>query len=60
MSDLKTELNANGTVTYWSVYDQVWEQDVQGVPDRELAAMGWVERRLVQEHLKGRDEEGHR
>ena len=34
----------DGTVTYWSVYHQVWVHRAAAVPDCELAAMREQER----------------
>lgn len=48
-----TTLHDDGTVTYWSVYEQVWRERAQSVPDRDLAAMGQEERLRVIEHLGG-------
>ena len=41
----------DGTVSYWSVYEQQWRVRVHGVPDRELAAMSAEERERVMRHL---------
>lgn len=53
MGDLKPTLHTDGTVTYWSTYEQRWVNHARGVPDREYAAMGGAERRMVQSHLDG-------
>jgi hypothetical protein len=45
-------LHKDGTVTYWSVYSQVWERRVSSVPDEEYAAMPEMERTAVFNHLK--------
>ena len=36
---MKLSLHRDGTVTYWSVYQQSWCVHVVRIPDRELAAM---------------------
>jgi hypothetical protein len=42
---LANKYHRNGTITYWSVYRQVWQCDPMGdVPDRELAAWSPEER----------------
>lgn len=48
---IKTTYHRDGTVTYWSVYDQVWIKRAVDVPDQELAAMSSEEREKVQRHL---------
>jgi len=40
-------LHPDGRVTYWSVYAQQWVDTYQRVPDRELAAMSALERRMI-------------
>ena len=52
----KTTYHRDGTITYWSVYSQVWVRRADNVPDRELAAMDRVERTRVQRHLQIRTE----
>lgn len=42
----------DGTVSYWSVYDQSWRVRVAHVPDRELAAMPDRERQRVIRHAE--------
>ena len=39
------------TITYWSVYDQVWERrvDPRLLPDRELSAMAPTDRARVRQ-----------
>jgi hypothetical protein len=61
MNSLKSVCHRDGTVTYWSVYQQSWERRAASVPDRELAAMSEHERHLVQRHLArhGYDETSH-
>ncbi len=41
----------DGTVTYWSVYEQVWVDHAESVPDQDLAAMSDAEREHVVAHL---------
>lgn len=38
MQNYRTTFHDDGTVTYWSVYKQVWVRNVTTVPDAELAA----------------------
>tara|TARA_R100000501_G_C2557897_1_gene69788 strand:+ start:308 stop:496 length:189 start_codon:yes stop_codon:yes gene_type:complete len=45
----------NGTVTYWSVYQQTWIKRARMIPDRELAAMDEDERRRTEGHLSRRE-----
>ena len=40
----------DGTVSYWSVYEQRWLDHAASVPDRELAAMPSAKRRHVMRH----------
>lgn len=47
----KNICHKDGTVTYWSVYNQVWVDRAHYVPDDELAAMGDKERERVKRHL---------
>lgn len=46
----KTTLHRDRTVTYWSVYNQVWCRTMRP-PDRELAAMSEKVRARVKRHL---------
>jgi len=48
---IRPVLHRDGTVTYWSVYEQRWEQHQVGIPDHELAALSPSERKRVQAHL---------
>jgi len=43
-SQMKNQHHNDGTVTYWSVYRQVWVNRATTIPDRELAAMPSSER----------------
>lgn len=47
---LKNKYHRDGTVTYWSVYQQVWARGDR-VSDRELAAMSTEERERTIRHL---------
>jgi len=47
-----TTRHHDGTVTYWSVYEQSWQRRQAHVPDRELAAMSEKERKRVLHHLE--------
>lgn len=49
--EIKTTYHRDGTVTYWSVYNQVWARRASSVPNKELAAMSGDERERVQRHL---------
>jgi hypothetical protein len=51
MTSTKPTMHRDATVTYWSVYGQVWVRRASSVPDRELAAMGDDERARVMRHL---------
>jgi hypothetical protein len=53
---LATTYHSNGTVTFWSVYQQCWVRTAD-VSDRELAAMSSEERERVIRHLPRRDPE---
>jgi hypothetical protein len=44
---VEPKINSDGTVTYWSVYQQTWVWRAYSIPDRELAAMDSTERELV-------------
>ena len=44
-------LNGNGTVTYWSTYDQSWVRWANAISDQELAAMTLEERDATIAHL---------
>lgn len=48
---IKTTYHRDGTVTYWSVYQQRWVSHAADVPDQELAAMSSEEREKVLRHL---------
>lgn len=47
----KTTLHRDGTITFWSVYDQTWRYRTTQIEDRELAAMSAAERARVLRHL---------
>jgi hypothetical protein len=46
----RATLHRDGTVTYWSVYQQVWVRSDR-LSDRELAARGPEERERIERHL---------
>ena len=46
-----TTCHRDGSVTYWSVYQQVWVERARQVPADELAAMSSSERERVLRHL---------
>jgi len=48
----KAVCHRNGTVTFWSVYGQMWVKQALNVPDGELAAMNEAERNKVLRHLR--------
>lgn len=52
MSSLKSVCHRDGTVTYWSTYNQSWERRVPLLPIRELAAMAKPERSRILRHLE--------
>ena len=47
----QTRYHRDRTVTYWSVYEQVWRRHAYYVPDRELAACSAPERHRIIRHL---------
>lgn len=49
---MQTTCHRNGTITYWSVYEQVWIRNTDKISDRELAAMESTERDRVIKHLR--------
>lgn len=51
MTSTKPTMHRDGTITYWSVYEQRWIKRVVAVPDRELAAMNSDERERTLRHL---------
>jgi len=48
---MKVTLHNDGTVTFFSVYLQVWLRRSYAVSDRELAAMDEVTRKRVARHI---------
>jgi hypothetical protein len=48
---MKTTYHKDGTVTYWSVFQQQWIRHSDSVSDQELAAMSAAERAKVLKHL---------
>ena len=48
---MKTTYHRDGTVTYWSVYDQAWRRHQRTIQDQELAAMSPKERDRVMRHM---------
>ena len=44
MSNYKTKFHRDGSITYWSVYCQVWVRHAWDIPDEELAAMSQPDR----------------
>lgn len=51
MTKYKITYHRDGTVTYWSVYQQQWIRKASEVSDDELAAMSAQERDKVIHHL---------
>lgn len=51
MTPTTPKLNDDGTVTYWSVYQQRWIEHADSIPDRELAAHNAAERSAIMDHL---------
>ena len=51
MTKTTPKLHRDGTVTYWSVYRQVWVRRASAIPADELAAMDYMERSRVGGHL---------
>lgn len=50
---LRQKFHRDGTVTFWSVYNQVWLRDPANmIPVRELAAMPDRERERILLHAK--------
>lgn len=49
-TNLDTTCHHDGTITYWSVYDQAWVRHADTVPDRELAQMMTEERERALRH----------
>lgn len=49
---MKSILHRDGTITYWSVYNQSWERRVRVVPTRELVAMAKRDWRRILRHLE--------
>jgi hypothetical protein len=56
-ANLHTIIHRDGTVTYWSVYEQCWARHAHSVPDSELAAMSQREREHVKAALLTIDED---
>ena len=48
---MKLSLHRDGTLTYWSVYQQSWCVHVVRIPDREFAAMDATERSRILRHF---------
>jgi len=52
MDRLMTILHRDGTITYWSVYEQIWRRSHRMPSDRELAAMPAHDRDRVVAHIE--------
>jgi len=48
---VRNTYHRDGTVTYWSVYQQQWVRHAMNVPAKELAAMSSRVRKKVINHL---------
>lgn len=48
----------DGTVTYWSVYRQVWVSRASGISDEEYAAMDSRTRSRVKRHIVNNIDDG--
>lgn len=51
MTSLKTQFHRDGTITYWSVYQQVWVRRASSISDRDLAAISEPECNRIRKHL---------
>ena len=51
INGIKNRYHRDRTITYWSVYRQLWVVRAGRVPDRELSAMNEGERRRIERHL---------
>lgn len=51
MSATKPTMHRDGTITYWSVYEQSWCYRAEMVPDCELAAMSDADRTRALRHI---------
>lgn len=51
MYELKPILHRNGSVTYWSVYNQVWVRHALSMPLLELLAIPQPYRKRVFKHF---------
>ena len=52
-------INADGSLTYWSVRSQVWETHAFQIPHHELAAMNDDDRERVRAHIRAMGGETH-
>lgn len=51
MTNLNPTCHQDGTITYWSFYDQEWKRRRWTIADDELTAMGPKNRTRVMLHL---------
>jgi len=49
---MKNTYHKNGTITYWSVYNQQWVKNAASIPDEEFAAMSFKDREKSIRHLR--------
>lgn len=49
---MRNTYHRDGTVTYWSVYNQCWERRVRLLPFLELRAMSKEDRGRIIRHLE--------
>lgn len=52
MAKLDTVCHRDGTITYWSVFQQVWVSRAETLPVSEYLAMSFAERQRVVAHLR--------
>ncbi len=57
MANKKHTYHRDGTVTYWSVYEQRWHDRANRISDKELAAMSGEQRTKTLSHLDQNKEE---
>ncbi len=57
MTNLRTIFHRDGTITYYSVYQQVWRRHLSSISDGDLAAISGSEHDRIERHLH-REEDG--
>lgn len=53
MASTKPTLHRDGTITYWSVYRQIWVHRAADIPAKELAAMSVQDRHRAGSRVRG-------